>query len=53
MPDEWVAQLALAGTPSTVAARVQQLGAAGVTSSVMIPVGADPLESARSLARVL
>ena len=53
MPDAWVAQLALAGTPSTVAARVQKLAAAGVTSSVMIPVGPDPLAAARSLARVL
>jgi 5,10-methylenetetrahydromethanopterin reductase len=53
MPDEWVAQLALAGTPSTVAARVSELGAAGVTSSVMIPVGPDAMAAARSLARAL
>lgn len=51
LPDEWVARLALAGTPETVRARVRALGDAGVTSSVAIPVGADPFAALVALAR--
>lgn len=53
LPDEWVARLALAGTPETVRARVAELGRAGVTSSAMIPIGPDPWAAVRSLARAL
>ena len=35
MPDEWVARLALAGTPSQVRDRIDELGRAGVTSAVL------------------
>ncbi|WP_167050983.1 LLM class flavin-dependent oxidoreductase [Salinibacterium sp. ZJ77] len=51
MPEEWVARLSLAGTPETVRARIRELGEAGVTSSVFIPVG-DPMDALESLARV-
>jgi alkanesulfonate monooxygenase SsuD/methylene tetrahydromethanopterin reductase-like flavin-dependent oxidoreductase (luciferase family) len=53
MPDEWVARLALAGTPAMVRDRVRELAAAGVTSSVMIPVGPDPMRALDQLARVI
>lgn len=53
MPDAWVARLALAGTAETVRSRVDELFEAGVTSSVMIPVGPDPLAALESLARAL
>ena len=53
MPDEWVSRLALAGTPDHVRAKVDALADAGVTSSVFIPVGPDPITSARALARAL
>ncbi|WP_253259870.1 LLM class flavin-dependent oxidoreductase [Subtercola boreus] len=53
LPDEWVAQLALAGTPSTVRRRLRQLGEAGVTSSVMIPVGPDPFSAVTSFAQLI
>jgi 5,10-methylenetetrahydromethanopterin reductase len=53
LPDEWVARLALAGTPETVRERVRALGEAGVTSSIMIPMGDHPLAAVESLARVL
>ncbi|MFH8251965.1 LLM class flavin-dependent oxidoreductase [Microbacterium sp. B2969] len=53
MPDAWVARLALAGSPETVGARVQELFDAGVTSSVMIPTGTDALSALESLARAL
>lgn len=53
MPEEWVRRLALAGTPDQVRERIGELGAAGVTSSVFIPVGPDPLDELARLARVL
>jgi alkanesulfonate monooxygenase SsuD/methylene tetrahydromethanopterin reductase-like flavin-dependent oxidoreductase (luciferase family) len=53
MPDAWVSQLALAGTPETVRARTGELFAAGVTSSVMLPIGADPVAALESLSRAL
>jgi len=51
MPDEWVAQLALAGTPSEVRARIEALAVAGVHSSVFLPVG-DPVAALESLATI-
>ncbi|WP_345800466.1 LLM class flavin-dependent oxidoreductase [Microbacterium sp. AZCO] len=53
MPDAWVARLALAGTAETVRARTDELFAAGVTSSVMIPTGADALQALQSLSCAL
>jgi alkanesulfonate monooxygenase SsuD/methylene tetrahydromethanopterin reductase-like flavin-dependent oxidoreductase (luciferase family) len=53
LPDEWVARLALAGTPAQVRERIDELGRAGVTSSVFIPAGPDPQAALAALARVL
>lgn len=53
LPDEWVGRLALAGTPAQVRDRIGELGRAGVTSSVFIPAGPDPLAALAALARVL
>ncbi|WP_263732040.1 LLM class flavin-dependent oxidoreductase [Cellulomonas sp. SG140] len=50
---EWVRQLALAGTPDEVRARLTALAEAGATSAVLVPVGDDPLQVLTSLARVL
>lgn len=38
MPEEWVDELAVAGDPDEVAARIEALGAAGATSVVLSPV---------------
>lgn len=44
LPDEWVRELALAGTPERVRARIDELGAAGASSVGLIPVsGLDQL----------
>ncbi|MEU8679274.1 LLM class flavin-dependent oxidoreductase [Streptomyces sp. NPDC048560] len=53
MPEAWVAELALAGTPEQVRARLDALREAGVTHSVLAPVGGDPLAALTSLASVL
>ncbi|MEV7971787.1 LLM class flavin-dependent oxidoreductase [Cellulomonas sp. NPDC089187] len=53
LPEEWVRQLALAGTAAQVRARIDGLAAAGVTSSVFIPVGPDPMTALTELAAVL
>ncbi|QGQ18070.1 LLM class flavin-dependent oxidoreductase [Cellulomonas sp. JZ18] len=53
LPDAWVAQLALAGTPDAVRARLGALADAGVTSAVLLPAGPDPVAALASLARVL
>ncbi|MEU0845430.1 LLM class flavin-dependent oxidoreductase [Streptomyces sp. NPDC005962] len=53
MPDEWVRQLAVAGTPDQARARLAGLFDAGVTSAVLTPVGSDCLASLDSLATVL
>ena len=53
LPDEWVARLALAGTAAEVRARHESLARAGVTSSVLIPVGPDPFAALDSLAAAL
>ncbi|GIG30629.1 LLM class flavin-dependent oxidoreductase [Cellulomonas marina] len=50
MPDAWVRQLALAGTPSDVRARLSALSAAGLDCSVLMPVGDDPLGALEDLA---
>ncbi|WP_031468369.1 LLM class flavin-dependent oxidoreductase [Sciscionella sediminilitoris] len=53
MPGEWVARLALAGTPETVRARLDQLYEAGASSAVLVPIGPDPLAALEPLAAVL
>ena len=53
LPDEWVDQLALVGTPDVVRARIAELGAAGATSVVLAPVGGDPMSALDSFAWVL
>ncbi|MCU1407819.1 MAG: class flavin-dependent oxidoreductase [Glaciihabitans sp.] len=53
MPDEWVDQLALVGTPERVRGQISALHSAGATSIVLIPVGDDAFDALESLARVL
>jgi 5,10-methylenetetrahydromethanopterin reductase len=53
LPDAWVERLAVAGTPDAARARLAALAAAGVTSSVLIPVGPDPMAALQGLATVL
>ncbi len=53
LPDAWVARLAVAGTRESARARLRGLREAGVTSSVLIPVGPDPLAALESFAAVL
>ncbi|MFI2780819.1 LLM class flavin-dependent oxidoreductase [Streptomyces sp. ALB3] len=53
LPDEWVGQLAVAGTPSQARSRVSELFDAGVTSAVLAPVGPDYLASLERLAAIL
>ncbi|WP_146842316.1 LLM class flavin-dependent oxidoreductase [Cellulomonas composti] len=53
LPEAWVRRLALVGTPDEVRGRIAELGRAGVSSSVFIPAGPDPLRSLAALGRVL
>jgi 5,10-methylenetetrahydromethanopterin reductase len=53
LPDEWVARLAVAGTPDMARERLAGLVDAGVTSSVLVPVGADPVAALEGLATLL
>lgn len=53
LPDEWVGQLAVAGTPRQARSRLADLFDAGVSSAVLAPVGSDCLASLNSLAAVL
>lgn len=53
LPEEWVRQLAVTGTPADARARLAELVAAGVDSSVLIPIGPDPLQALENLAAVL
>lgn len=53
MPDDWVARLAVAGTPEEARAGLAGLRAAGVTDTVLTPVGPDPVGALESLATVL
>ncbi|MEK8226968.1 LLM class flavin-dependent oxidoreductase [Oerskovia sp. M15] len=42
MPDEWVDQLAIVGSPQAVRARIAALEANGVSSVVVVPTSPDP-----------
>ncbi|MGY5074373.1 LLM class flavin-dependent oxidoreductase [Streptomyces griseus] len=53
LPDDQVARLAVAGTPQEALARLDGLWSAGVTDSVLAPVGPDPVAALESLATVL
>jgi 5,10-methylenetetrahydromethanopterin reductase len=53
MPEEWVADLALAGTPDEVRARIAARHDAGATAVVLAPVGPDRLADLDQLARVV
>nr|WP_203608388.1 LLM class flavin-dependent oxidoreductase [Streptomyces anulatus] len=53
MPDDWVARLAVAGSPEEARTRLHGLRAAGVTDIVLAPVGPDPAGALESLATVL
>lgn len=44
MPDDWVDQLAISGTPDEVAARIEQYWAAGADSVILSPQPADAVE---------
>lgn len=53
LPDDWVDQLTLAGTPGAVRARIAARYGAGATSCVLVPVGSDRLAVLDELARVI
>ena len=53
MPDTWVGELSLAGTPDEVRARIAARHGAGATSVVMIPAEPDRLGALERLARVV
>ncbi|MCJ1695285.1 LLM class flavin-dependent oxidoreductase [Rathayibacter caricis] len=53
LPDEWVDQLAVVGTPSAARARIAQLHDAGAASVVLMPSGPDASAALDQLARVL
>lgn len=53
LPDAWVDELAVVGTPATARVRVAALHAAGADSVVLIPVGEDRLAALEDLARLL
>lgn len=53
LPAAWVEDLAVAGTPEQVRARLEAQRAAGVTTAVLTPTGGDPWAAIESLARVV
>jgi 5,10-methylenetetrahydromethanopterin reductase len=53
MPAEWVAELALVGTPDQVRERIAARHRAGATSVILTPVGPDAMVALDQLARVL
>jgi len=53
LPDTWVDQLAVVGTPAGARARLAELAAAGADHLVLIPAGSDTMAGLESLARVL
>lgn len=53
LPDAWVDELAVVGTPADARRRLGQLADAGADSVVLIPAGPDPLAALRSLGRVV
>lgn len=53
LPAEWVRQLALAGSPEAVRARLAELAAAGLTTAVLMPTGPDPMAALDAFALLL
>ncbi|AEE44337.1 LLM class flavin-dependent oxidoreductase [Cellulomonas fimi] len=53
LPDAWVDDLAVVGTPDAARARMEALWSAGVTVTVLFPLGPDPVRALDALARVL
>lgn len=53
LPDAWVRRLAVAGTPRDARERLAELHRSGVTDSVLLPVGNDPLLELETLAALL
>ncbi len=53
LPDAWVDQLAVTGTPEQARRRIGELGAAGADAVVLTPTGPDPLAALDALADVL
>jgi 5,10-methylenetetrahydromethanopterin reductase len=53
LPDEWVDQLAVVGTPAQAKARLVELSEAGADHLILIPGGPDPLAMMSALAHVL
>ncbi|WP_325052710.1 LLM class flavin-dependent oxidoreductase [Streptomyces triticirhizae] len=52
LPDDWVDQLAVSGTPEHGRSRVRALHEAGADRLVVIPAGPDPLAAVESLGRL-
>ncbi|MDT5043462.1 MAG: hypothetical protein QOE51_4447, partial [Actinoplanes sp.] len=53
LPDEWVDQLAIVGSPEQARARVEELAAAGADHVVLIPAGFDPIDALDALSSIL
>jgi alkanesulfonate monooxygenase SsuD/methylene tetrahydromethanopterin reductase-like flavin-dependent oxidoreductase (luciferase family) len=53
LPDEWVDQLAVVGTPVQAKTRLQELAEAGADHLVLMPAGPDPFAMMAALGRVL
>jgi len=53
LPDEWVDQLAVIGTPHAARDRLARLDDAGSSHAVLIPAGPDALGALTSLAKIL
>lgn len=53
LPDEWVDQLAVVGTPESAKARLAELAEAGADHLILIPAGPDPFGMMTKLAAVL
>ncbi|WP_225754739.1 LLM class flavin-dependent oxidoreductase [Actinotalea sp. Marseille-Q4924] len=53
LPDAWVDELAVVGTPEDARRRLGDLSSAGADAVVLLPAGPDPLAALHSLARVL
>ncbi|GCD20498.1 N5,N10-methylene tetrahydromethanopterin reductase [Cellulomonas algicola] len=52
LPDAWVDDLGIVGTPAAARARLDALFDAGVSSAVLFPLGPDPVAALDSLARL-
>lgn len=53
LPDAWVDQLAVTGTPAAARRRIAELGAAGADAVVLVPAGSDPFAALEALADAL